>query len=98
MPIPNSLLESRAHITVSTKQWSGRFNRDTQRSALCLEHQNHFGNLQWRTSVNISITVTTSGTGSFSLSFKIPNDKSNAYVVTVKDALGYVANTVYTIT
>ena len=43
-------------------------------------------------------SVTTSGTGSFSLSFKIPNDKPNAYVVTVKDALGYVANTVYTIT
>ena len=43
-------------------------------------------------------SVTTSGTGSFSLSFKVPNDAPNSYVVTVKDALGYVANTVYTIT
>jgi len=54
-----------------------------------------FNGVQVTTSPSI---VTTSGTGSFSLSFKVPNDKPNSYVVTVKDARGYVANTVYTIT
>ena len=55
----------------------------------------YFNNVKVATSPS---SVTTSGTGSFSLSINVPNDKPNAYVVTVKDALGYVANTVYTIT
>ena len=43
-------------------------------------------------------TVTTTSTGTFTLTFIVPSYTPNAYVVTVKDALGYTANAVYTIT
>jgi len=43
-------------------------------------------------------TVTTSSTGTFTLTFIAPSDTPKAYIVTAKDALSYTANTVYTVT
>ncbi|HKW04626.1 MAG TPA: hypothetical protein VJN71_04940 [Nitrososphaerales archaeon] len=50
------------------------------------------------TVVTTPTAVTTSSTGTFSLTFAVPNLPPNPYVVSVKDTLGYVVDTAYTIT
>ena len=42
--------------------------------------------------------VTTTSTGTFTLTFVVPNDAAKSYIVSVKDALGYTGNSVFTIT
>jgi len=51
-----------------------------------------------KTVVTTPTSVTTSSTGTFTLTFNVPSDAPAAYIVTAKDALGYTANSVYTIT
>jgi hypothetical protein len=98
VPTPNSPLDPGTHITaVPNSGHAGskvtlngaHFAWNTKITSVT------FNGVQVATSPS---SATTSGTGSFSLSFKVPNDKPNSYVVTVKDGRGYVANTVYTIT
>lgn len=61
----------------------------------------HFG---WDTKFTVTFkgakvaTGTTTSTGTFSISFSVPSDSANSYIVTVKDSLNYTASAVYTIT
>jgi len=48
--------------------------------------------------VTIPAAPVTTSTGTFSLTFVVPSDTPNSYIVSVTDSFNYKANTVYTIT
>jgi hypothetical protein len=90
-------VSSRAHITI--KPISGLPGSTVTVTGT------HFG---WNSKLTVSFngakvtttpsTATTSSTGTFTLTFIVPSDAPKSYIVTVKDALSYTANTVYTVT